>query len=145
MFRPDRRLFSIASIGLIVVALLHGIGQFAPAPADPALATVLDAMRDYRFDFRLFAMKPTFHDIHDSLSLFMSLALLGWGAQNLLIARTDGPEARVVRAAARASALTFGAVVAMFLVLRIAPPFVTLLVVEILFVLAVFRLRKAGA
>jgi hypothetical protein len=30
-------------------------------------------------------------------------------------------------------------------VLRIAPPFVTLLVVEILFVMAVFRVRKARA
>src|SRR5262245_8320366 len=104
MFRSDRRLFSIASIGLIVVAVLHGIGHFTPSP-DPGLDALIQRMEESHFDFRLFGMAPPFRAIVDSLSLFMTIALLGWGAQNLLIARTDGPDARVVRVAARASAL----------------------------------------
>ena len=143
MFGPDRRLFSIASIGLIVVAVLHGIGHFTPSP-DPGFDTLLRHLDEYQFDFRLFGMKPAYRAIVDSLSLFMTISLLGWGAQNLLVAGADGPEGRVVRAAARASALTLAAVVAMFFALRIAPPFLTLLVVEFLFVFSVIRLRKAA-
>lgn len=145
MFRSDRRLFSIASIGLIVVGAIHGAGMFTPPPADPALHALLQAMEDYRFDFVLLGMKPPFLSIYDSLNAFMAIALAGWGAQNLAIAKADGAEGRVVRRTARISALTLGIVVAMFYSYGIVPPFVTLLVVEFLFVFAVIRLRKAAA
>jgi hypothetical protein len=50
IFRRGNRLFAAGSIGLIVVALLHGIGNYAPPPADAALNVVLEAMRGYQID-----------------------------------------------------------------------------------------------
>ena len=144
MFRPDRRWFSIASIGLILVAAIHALGHFTPPPDDPALASLGQAMRDYRFDFRILGMKPAFHDIHDSLSLFMSVALAGWGVQNLAIAKVDGVVGRSVRAATIVSAVVFAAVLGLFLTYRIAPPFVTLFAVEVLFIVALLRLGRAA-
>ena len=41
MFRSGRRLFSAASIALIVVALLHSIGSFAPGPLPTELERVV--------------------------------------------------------------------------------------------------------
>jgi cation transport ATPase len=144
MFRPDRRWFSIASIGLVVVAAIHGLGHWTPPPDDPRLASLVQAMREYRFDFRIFGMKPAFHDIHDSLGLFLSIALAGWGVQNLAIASVDGVVGRSVRAATIVSAVTLAAVLGLFLTFRNAPPFVMLFAVEVLFIVALLRLGRAA-
>lgn len=46
MFRRGRRAFSAASVGLLLVAILHTFGSLAPPPADAALLAVKKAMED---------------------------------------------------------------------------------------------------
>ncbi len=145
MFRSDRRWFSFAALGLLVVAIFHLLGHFAPAPADPAAAALDAALRGYVYPFGLFGRSPSAHDVLQSLSLFMALALIGWGVGHLVIAATDGPGARVVRRVALVSAIVLAPIVLVFYVYPVAPPFFCLLVVEILFLLALRPRRAAEA
>ena len=74
MFRKGHRLFSVASIGLILVAVLHAIGHFSSPPNDLVMAALLTAMQAYRFDFALGS--PSMLDIFESLSLTFSIMLV---------------------------------------------------------------------
>ncbi len=96
MFRSGRRLFSAASLGLIVVAVLHTVGSFAPPPPDPALERLSAELRAYRFPLGL-GMAPSLHDIQQSLALTMGVTLLWLGVGNLVAAARDDAAGRVVR------------------------------------------------
>lgn len=141
MFRRGRRLFSGASIGLIVVAILHTLGNFAKRPPDPAQDALEQAMRSYRFALGFW--KPSADDILRSLSLTMSVLLLCLGAANLAVAGARDASDALVRRLGFVSALGVGALVALYALYRVPPPFLTLGVVEILFVSSLVR-RSPG-
>lgn len=141
VFRRGNRLFASGSIGLIIVALLHGIGTFGGPPEDTSLSTVAEAMRGYHFDLGL-GMRPSLMDIHMSLSLTMSIFLLGLGVQNLMTLSVAGDSAKLVRCLCVVNAIFVGALVVLYAVYRIPPPLLTLGVVEVLFLLALIVPRK---
>ncbi|MFY9610980.1 MAG: hypothetical protein WAU45_20510 [Blastocatellia bacterium] len=141
IFKRGNRLFAAGSIGLTIVALLHGIGNLAPPPADAALDAVVAAIRGYQIDLGL-GMRPSFLDIHKSLSLTMSILLLGLGVQNLMTLRVAGDSAKLVRCLCLVNAIFVGALVVLYAMYRIPPPLVTLGVVETLFLLALLLPRK---
>ena len=134
MFRSGRRMFSAASIALIVVAILHSIGSFAPGPVNPALEGIVAEMKAFRLPLGL-GMQPSMFDIQQSLALTMGIMLLWLGLQNLAVARRD-PTGSFIRLLNVFSVLGVGALVAVYAFYRIPPPLITLSVVELLFVLA---------
>ena len=144
IFRRGNRLFAAGSIGLILIALLHGIGNFTPPPADPGLNAVVEAMRGYHIDLG-FGMRPSFMDIHMTLSMTMSILLLGLGVQNLVTLSVAGEVAKLIRAVCVGNAIFVGAVVVVCAVYRITPPLLTLGVVEVFFLLALMLPRKESA
>ena len=141
MIQPGRRLYLAGSIALILVAALHTWGQFAPTPPEPALSAVLTMMRGVRLDLGL-GMQPSVYDIFRSLAFTMSITLAALGAFGLIVIRAD-PSTRLLRAAILTSSLAVGAVVVLQAVYRIPPPFISLAVVELLFLAALVRAVKA--
>lgn len=134
MFQSGRRLFSAASIGLLVVAAMHSLSHFAPPPADPGFVSVQSAMKSYTIPLG-FGMQPSLHDIHLSLSVFMSVILAGLGLQNLVAAASD-TTARFLRRMTWLNVFIVGSLLVIFGYFRIPPPLITLAVVELLFVTA---------
>ena len=143
MFRPGRRLFSVAAILLIAVAGLHTIGHFAPPPDGPALRAVEASMEGYRLELPL-GMQPSVRDILNSLSLTMTVTVLLIGALDLLVARSAVAS---LQPFALANVVGVGALVALYGYHRISPPLVTLALVWVVFILALVlpeRRRKPG-
>jgi hypothetical protein len=114
------------------VAGLHTIGHFAPPPDDPALRAVEASMEGYRLDLPL-GMQPSIRDVLDSLSLTMTVTLMLIGVLDLLVARSAVPS---LRSFALANVVGVGALVALYACHRVSPPFVTLALVWVIFVLA---------
>ncbi|MBL0122751.1 MAG: hypothetical protein IPP88_08460 [Betaproteobacteria bacterium] len=141
MFRKGHRLFSTASIGLILVALLRAIVHFSAPSDDLVMSALLTAMQAYRFDLGL--GNPSMMDIHDSLSLTMSIALLWTGLLNLLIARYTGLRDKLMRRVCTLNIFGVGALVVLFSVYQLPGPAVGLGIVEVLFVIARLRLRRS--
>ncbi len=141
MFRKGHRLYSAASIGLILVAVLHAIGHFSAPSDDLVMSALLTAMQAYRFDLGL--GNPSMMDIHDSLSLTMALVLAWVGLSNLLIARYTGLRDKLMRRVCTLNVFGVGALVALFSVYQLPAPAIGLGIVEILFVIARFRLRRS--
>jgi hypothetical protein len=98
-------------------------------------------MQAYRFDLGL--GNPSMLDIHDSLSLTLSIALLWTGLLNLLIARYTGLRDKLMRRVCTLNVLGVGALVVLFIVYQLPGPAIGLGIVEILFVIARFRLRRS--
>ena len=141
MFRKGHRLFSVASIGLILVAVLHAIGHFSPPPDDLVMSALLTAMQSYRFDLGL--GNPSMLEIFESLSLTMAILLLWAGLTNLLIARYTGLRDKLMRRVCTLNVFGVGSLVALFSIYQVLPPAITLGIVEILFIIARIRLRRS--
>jgi len=141
MFRPGRRLFSAASVGLLVVAGLHTLGHFSPPPDSPGARALMTMMQGYRFPLGL-GMEPSAYDITRSLSLTMSLTLFWLAVQNLVVARTPDASDGLVRTLNWVSAVGVGALVALYAAYRVPPPMLTLAAVEVVFALGLLVSRR---
>ena len=135
MFRRGFRLFSSASILLILVALMHQFGHVGPPPDDPARDRAMEAMEAYRLPLPL-GMRPSLRSVMAALSVTMTVTFIALAIQNLAAAAADSPDRRIVRRLALVSALTVGVLVAVFAHYRISPPLVLMSIVGALFLLA---------
>lgn len=144
IFKPGNRLFATASILMIVVAMLHTIGHFAPAPADDtALHTVMAAMRGYQLDMGL-GMKPSMMDIFESLSLTMAITVVFFGIQNLVTLAIAGENFKLVRRLTVLSILWVGGLIMLYTIYRVLPPLFSFIVVEIVLVLSLLFNRNSA-
>ena len=138
MFATGRRAFSIGCLALIVVACLHTLGHFAPPPQDPASLALDAALKGYTVEMPL--MSTTAFAVLQSLSLTMTITFLALGAAGLVAARSCATDA--VRRLAVAYGLAVAALVVVFGVYRVGPPFVTLALVLVAFVTALLPPRS---
>jgi hypothetical protein len=143
MFRRGRRLFSVASILLILTAVAHTLGQFQPGPQTPEFANLKSTMEAYTFDLGM-GMKPSVNAILDSLSFTMSITLFLLGWQNLLVAMVD-ESGKMIRRFALVNIIGVGALIALYWYYRIPPPLISFVIVEIVFLLAVLTPNRKQA
>ena len=142
--QPGQRPFTAGSWGLILVGVIHLIGQVVGRPTDTAAEELFAAMDGYRLPMPL-GMTPSILDIYRNLSLTMSVTLVGLGLQNLVVARHPSAVPLLIRRLAGSSALIVAVLVGLEAFYRVSPPLVLLAVVGVLFLLAWARLQaKSG-
>ncbi len=141
MFRHGHRLFSIASIGLILVAVLHVAGQFWAASEEFAASPAFAAMQVFRFD--LLPGSPLLADLFDGLNAAFAILLVWAGLMNLLIARYTGLRDKLMRRVCTLNLIGVGALIIFFVINDLLVHVIALGIVEILFFVARFRLRRS--
>lgn len=134
MFRKGRRLFSAAAISLIVIAGLHTMGHFTSPEPGSELAALETTLHATHIDLGA-GMKPSMGDVVNSLSLTFTIALVGFALFMLAIASAGS--ARMVRIATVVSTAIVGALVVLFGVYQVLPPFMTLFISEMILVSAI--------
>lgn len=139
MFGKGRRLFSLASAGLILIALLHGIGHFQPPPGDMMTVALYAAMRSYEVDVGIGS--PSMLNVVDSLNLGASVLLAWAGALNLVVARYVPVGDRAIRTVCTLNILMSWSLASVFFWYEVLPPAISLAVVATLFTIARFRVR----
>lgn len=137
MFRRGRRLFTVGSIGIAVIGLLHGIGHFS-SPTDPGLKVVETAMAAQHMDMGP-GFNPSLLGIFTALSITFSLLFWGIAAFNLIVAASADTTQELIGRLAWANAIVMGVLTGLYLYYRILPPFATILVIVVLFLLAAIR------
>ncbi len=138
MFRKGQRLFTSATIGLLLVMVVHTIGHFAPPPADMVTSGVLKAMEAYRIDMGI--AKPSMFDALEALSLTMSFMLAWLVAVNLVLAKHLEPGSPVLRAACTVNMVAIAALLAMYIAYRIPPPAISFAIVGAMYGVARWRM-----
>ncbi len=141
MFRHGHRLFSIASIGLILVAALHIAGQYSAAVEEFAASPAFAAMQAFRFE--LMFGNPLMTDLFDGLNAAFVILLMWAGLINLLIARYTGLRDKLMRRVCTLNLIGVGALIAFFAINDLLVHAIALGIVEILFFVARFRLRRS--
>jgi hypothetical protein len=141
MFRKGHRLFSAASIGVIVLALLHAIAYFSAQSDELLMSALYAAMQAYRFDLAIGS--PSMMDIHESLNLALAINLLWIGLANLMIARYTGLRDKLMRRVCTLNVFLVAALAVLFGIYQLSVQAIGLGIVEILFVIARIRLRRS--
>ncbi|NUO81444.1 hypothetical protein HUU05_15310 [candidate division KSB1 bacterium] len=140
MFRRGNRLFAAGAIGILLTAILHTLGHFSSPPDEPALLAVLNAMSGYRLDMGM--ARPTIMEIHDSLSLTMTILLLVVGSLDLVVLGLAPDATRLLHALKIVNLLGIAGLVAVFVLYPIPPPMLCFAVVALLFLLSLIFQKR---
>jgi hypothetical protein len=144
MFGHGRRWFTAGCITLLVVALLHTLGNTLSTPPTEAEYIAMEAsMRDYIVPLGL-GMAPSMWDIYRSLVFTMSLCLVGLGVVGLAIVSAPDVTPRLLSRVALVFASASLALTCLYVVYQVTPALISLLVVTVLFVIAAVPRRAAS-
>ena len=134
MFARSRRLFTVASIAVILVAAAHTAGHLAPnstLEADPAFTRLLAVIDSYHAPLGM-GMNPSFHDIHKSLVFTMTVSLLSLGVLGLIFAADRTVTSNQLTKIAALAAATAASMTGIW-IYKVPPPLVSLGVVTVLY------------
>jgi hypothetical protein len=141
MFAPGRRWFTAGCIAMVLVALLHTIGNTWPAPpADAEYVAMEASMRDYVVPLGL-GMAPSVWDIYRSLVFTMSICLVALGAVGLAIVSGTDASPRLLSRVAAVIATASLALTILYFSYEVTPALISLAVVTALFVVAAIPRR----
>lgn len=133
MFRKGTRLFSSATVLLVVVAVLHTMGVFNE-PSDEGGLQLVAAMQAYTVEVGA-GMRPSVYDIQMGLALTMTVFLVFLGILDAVILHSS-PTGLLLRRAALVNAGCMWALVILYWVYQIFPPFFSFVVVGLVFTIA---------
>ena len=120
---------------MIVVAVLHTVGNSVPGPPDPELQKVESAMRGYVVPLGM-GMSPSVWDIDRCLVFTMSICLVGFGALGIAVGSRPEVSPGVLKRVAVVMTGLSAALAALSYIYRIPPPLISFAVTTILFGIA---------
>jgi len=132
MFARGRRLFTIASLAMLLVAGLHTLGNLSTRPIDAREAAVQHAMRDYTIPLGM-GMAPSLWGIFRLLVFTMTVTLVALAALALVLAADRQVPARALRRVAAALTITSGLLTAMCFFYQVPPPLISFVLVTLLY------------
>ncbi len=132
LWQPGRRLFSTASVLIIITAVLHTIGFFFRS-ANDAEMQLMAGLRGFVLPAGL-GMKPTMLSLFQNLGAAMTITFVAIGALNLLLAGSADLPHRLFRRLAWANVIWVGAFAVASIIWPFQPPFICAALIEVLMV-----------
>lgn len=142
IWQKGRRLFVIASILMIVTAVFHTLGQFAPS-SGPAETTAINAMQAFRVDLGL-GMRPSIFDVFRGLAFTMSITFVAIAALNLVVASSAETSAKLLRRITWVNIIWVVVFTAVTLGYQALPPVISGLVFLVFLVASLAGQKKSG-
>jgi|SRR5262245_41476808 len=127
---------------MIVVAILHTIGNTAPTNDPPGMTAVFDAMRGYQVPLGM-GMSPSIWDVWRGLIFTMTVCLLAMGALGLVVAADRDATPRLLSRVAVVLTATSACLTIMFAFYRVPPPLISMAVVTVLYAISVVTTARA--
>ena len=141
LFVRGRRVFSAACIAMLLVALLHTIGNtLSSPPPDAAYAAVEAAMRGYEVPLGL-GMTPSIWDIYRGLVFTMSICLVAMAGIGLVVGSAPEATPRLLSRVAMIEAVASAALTVLYLAYQITPALISMAIVTVLFAAATWTTR----
>ena len=137
MFRKGTRLLSIAAVILVLEAVLHTMGSFAPPPDDATLLALIESMRGVRLPVGL-GMEPSIFDIQRALALALTALFLLMAAVGIALPAAAPGSRRVYRTTVALLLAANVVLLALWWSYRIAPPLLFQTVLSLLLLAALF-------
>lgn len=140
IWQRGHRLFTAASILMLLTAVFHTLAQFSP-PDDAAETTMVAAMQSYRIDLGL-GMRPSFFAIFRALTFTMTVTFVGIALINLILAGSSELSDRLLRRIVWLNAMWVAAFTALAIGYRVLPPMVSGLAILICLLASLALNRK---
>jgi hypothetical protein len=137
------RLFTIASLVMLVVAGLHTLGNLDTTPIDAREAAVQSAMSGYAIPLGM-GMAPSILGIFRLLVFTMTVTLVALAALALVLAADRQVPARALRRVAVTPAIASGVLTAICFIYRVPPPLISFVVVTVLYAGATVTTKEAA-
>lgn len=144
IWRPGRRLFTVAAVLMMLTAAAHTAGNMIEGPVDPAEQRVMAAMEGFRIDLGM-GMIPSLRDIYKSLTFTMSITLAALGLMNLVLAGSAAAPDGLLRRVSWVNLIWVGAFLALNWMMRIPPPLISAVLIELAVVGALVTLKVEEA
>jgi len=134
-------MYASASIALILVAILHTIGNtLSSPPSDQAYVSMEAAMRGYTVPLGM-GMVPSVWDIYRGLVFTMSICLAAMGLLGIAVGASREATSSVLSRVAVVQLVASAALTALYWWYQITPAFISMVVVTVLFAIAVRTTR----
>jgi len=129
MFNSGRRWFTIVGFLMLLLAIAHTMGFFAPQPLTPAESSVFAAMDALKEDMG--SMKPSIKDVYYCLALTMTVLYVALGMIMLVLSSSQEIHDGFLR---RISWINFLWITAFTIVgyhYQIPPPFISGIILDV--------------
>ena len=135
MFKKGNRLFSASNLTLLLVSVLHTMGAFRK-PVGTERTQLIEGMKSCRFN--AMGMNWSIHDVLISVMLAMTVFMIFVAVFNFFIMYSV-PSPVICRRVILINALFMWFLAILFGVFQIPPPFVSFVLVAILFTITFLR------
>lgn len=136
-----RRTFITANILLLIVAALHTMGSLR-TPQDAADIALVNILQSRHVPVGL-GWTPSMFDIVRTLALTMTINLVGIALVNFGLLSFTRSRPGLLRRLSLIDTVVIGAIVVLSFVYRIAPPFLTLAIVDVVFLITWLRAKPS--
>ena len=140
MFKKGNRLFSAATLTLLLVAGLHTLGIFRQ-PAAGEEAHLIESMKNY--GFQGMGMNWNIHDVLISVLLTMTVLMVFMATVNFYILYVI-PSSVVRRHVCLIEAIFMWILAVLYAIFQVPPPFVSFVLLGILFTASYAVSKKSG-
>jgi hypothetical protein len=144
IWRPGRRLFTVAGVLMILTSAAHTAGNLAGGPPEPAQAKVLATMAGYHIPMGM-GMNPSIEDIFWSLTFMMSVTLTAVGVLNLILAASADATDALLRRVGWFNAIWVAGFIALNVKYQLPPPLISGMLIEVFVLAALLTGRKKAA
>jgi hypothetical protein len=143
MWRPGRRMFSIACFLILITAALHTIGNMAGAPTRGPEENGIRVMQEVRLNMGM-GMEPSMYDIFRTLTFTMSVTFTALGVIGLILTGSKSVSSGVIRNITWFYALWNGAFTALCFYYRIPPPLICGVLIELTLIIVLLPSTKSA-
>jgi hypothetical protein len=137
LFSPDRRRLTIASLMMLLGAILHTIGNLG-SPPDPDLVGLRTAMQNYHIALGL-GMAPSMWDIQRTLVFTMSICVAAIAWLGFAVAGSAGAPPRLIVTVSRIGLVISGALTLLCPYYSVPPPLITFAVITLFYLFAALQ------
>ena len=96
MWRPGRRMFTVACFLILLMAAAHNTGFLMAWSSGPEDDKVLNAMKDFHNEMGM-GMSPSTYDLFMALAFSMTVLMVGLGVTGLVLAASRSVSSEVIR------------------------------------------------
>ena len=130
LFKKGTRLYSTATILLVLVAALHTLGLFNE-PVDEDGVALVEAMRAYTVDVGM-GMHPSVYDVQMSLGLTMPIFMVFLTLLSIVVLY-GSPTAALLRRVTLVNAVCMWSLAVLYWVYQVFPPLISFVLVGVLY------------
>lgn len=141
MWRPGRRMFTVACILLLLATAAHNTGFLMLKATGPEDARVLDAMKGFHNQMGM-GMSPSFFDILLALAFTMSVLMAALAILGLFLAGSREVPNSLLRKVAWLYVLWMAGFTAVGFYYRVPPPIISGIVIEVALIAAAISAKE---